>query len=350
MNNSAKLRHAIDHLSLAELKQALILIMSQADAAHHNSQLQAALWDSLQELNDELLTTHNKQREWEPISTTSTVHVVFGSSFSGSLKFAIKSMGVADKHKVITLNENYAIAPLRELHYSSGNVTRYRWLFDHLNDPSYDYTLVEDIEMEHLELQRQITQIPAHAVIIIWIGNNASEQTGLRYASFLLRHLHNEIILFNPSEACATKFNLPDQFIDYLHSGEIPSDKLQSIFPDLENSKPITNESRRILEQEWLELSKQDEVLRIWVNGQIQQVNKSYFDSYLLSIVEQLHHTQAHKEFITAARIIGEAMGCCDQYVGGLYFEYRLRELIYQGELKIKGVPRAMRTYSVRRR
>lgn len=50
-----------------------------------------------------------------------------------------------------------------------------------------------------------------------------------------------------------------------------------------------------------------------------------------------------------SARVIGEAIGYCDQYIGDAYFEYRLRELIYSGRVQIKGVPRAMRYYSVRR-
>ncbi|WP_422698388.1 DUF3658 domain-containing protein [Desulfofarcimen acetoxidans] len=36
------------------------------------------------------------------------------------------------------------------------------------------------------------------------------------------------------------------------------------------------------------------------------------------------------------------------QYIGDLFLEYRIRHLIYNGVFQIKGIPKAMRYYSVK--
>mgnify|MGYP001290586395 CR=1 FL=1 len=73
-----------------------------------------------------------------------------------------------------------------------------------------------------------------------------------------------------------------------------------------------------------------------------------YFDDYLRNTVKELHESKGNRDFIRAARVVGQALGYCEQCIGDGYFEYRLRELVYRGVLEIKGVPRAMRYYSVR--
>ena len=49
-----------------------------------------------------------------------------------------------------------------------------------------------------------------------------------------------------------------------------------------------------------------------------------------------------------SARLIGEVLGHLEQYIGDAYVEYRVRQLILNDTFEIKGVPKAMRFYSVR--
>jgi len=49
-----------------------------------------------------------------------------------------------------------------------------------------------------------------------------------------------------------------------------------------------------------------------------------------------------------SARLIGEVIGNVDQYIGDGFVEYRVRLLIMNGIFEIKGVPKAMRYYSVK--
>ncbi|WP_396133990.1 DUF3658 domain-containing protein [Bacillus sp. SLBN-46] len=54
------------------------------------------------------------------------------------------------------------------------------------------------------------------------------------------------------------------------------------------------------------------------------------------------------RDFIRTGRVIGETLHRIDEIVGYFYLEYRIRHLIYNGVLELKGVPRSMRYYSVK--
>ncbi|HEY2491646.1 MAG TPA: DUF1835 domain-containing protein [Paenibacillus sp.] len=278
------------------------------------------------------------------------MHIVFGDSIAGSLKLAMKQMGVADTKRIIAFRDHFSIGPLWQLHKEAGRMKRDEWFRDNINDSYGGVYNDDDTEVYHQRLMGMIEQIAPQASIVIWNGSNAHEQVGLRYAVYLLRHSKNRIYLFNAGDACSKRFNQADSSIDYLHTGEISEKKLQVIFGEAEEQGPITSKTRQLLEYEWLALAEHREVLRIWNGEGILSVDEHYFDSYLLETVGKLHHHRENHDFIKAARVIGEAIGHGDQYIGDSYFGYRLRHLIYNGELEIKGVPRAMRYYSVRRK
>jgi hypothetical protein len=142
-------------------------------------------------------------------------------------------------------------------------------------------------------------------------------------------HKLNEIFVFNAGEVCSKRFNLPDRSIDYLHTGEIPPEKLKAILAKMEEEGTVSSQARQQLEHEWLALAEHHEVLRVWDGEKIVNVHAHYFDSNLLETVEKLHQYKANHDFIKAARVIGEALAYCGQYIGDTYFEYRLRYLIY---------------------
>ncbi|WP_179097672.1 DUF1835 domain-containing protein [Paenibacillus sp. FSL H7-0331] len=348
MNKRFEIRKAINGLSSQEAKQFLTIIKLQLDIDEASNDAKIDLYKSLKELFEKLLVPDNRISKWEPNAATTKVHIVFGDSIAGSLKFAIKQLGYADTNKVICFRDQFSMGPLWQLHEETGQAHRGEWFIDHINngndEADYDY------DTYHQRLTEQIAHIPAEASIVIWSGKNAHEQVGLRYAVYLLRNSQNSIFVFNAEEACERRFNTSDRQIDYLHAGEIPPEKLQTVFGEAEESGSIACETRQLLEREWLSLATHHEVLHIWDGERILSVDEHFFDSYLLEAVEKLHTYRSNNDFIKAARVIGEAIGYCDQYISDSYFEYRLRQLIYNGSLEIKGVPRSMRFYSVRRK
>jgi len=282
---------------------------------------------------------------WEPNDAATKVHIVLADVFAGTLKYVIRQLGIENTNKMVSFRDQFSIGPLWQLHEETGRAHRVEWFRDHINNEFVDY---DDYDTHHQRLMEQIDQIPAKASIVIWSVNTAHDQIGLRYALYLLRKKQNEIFVFNAVEACERRFNTSDQHIKYKHEAEIPPEILQNVFGEIEDNGSIGLETKKLLEHEWLSLANHHNVLRIWDGERILNVDENYFDSYLLKTIEKLHADSSNHEFIKAARVIGETFGHCDQLVADNYFEYRLRQLIYNQSLEIKGVPRSMRSYSVR--
>ncbi|MBP2116336.1 DUF1835 domain-containing protein [Paenibacillus silagei] len=275
------------------------------------------------------------------------IHILCGDSFGGSVKQVLKEFGWTDTHKLIILRENYAIGPLEQLDTPVGRKLRSDWFRQNITE---NYNVSYDCEEEYTELLDNLEQIPEQAKIIIWTSGNACEQTGLRLIAHLLGNRPNEIIVRDACAICEELFNRPDAYINYYHSCEIPSDKLREALLRINDGSSLTAVDIARLSQEWKEITRQSGVLRIWHEDTVLEVPADYYDSYLLEKLDSLQPPPGDDGFLKSARLVGEAIGYCDQYFGDAYFEHRVRELIYSGVLEIKGVPTAMRFYSIRRR
>jgi uncharacterized protein YqfB (UPF0267 family) len=114
--------------------------------------------------------------------------------------------------------------------------------------------------------------------------------------------------------------------------------------------KTLSKQERIQYQKEWESLAHSKDVLRVWQNGRVTSVPEDYYDSFILKTIEQMHQKQESIDFIRAGRVIGGILPQLDEIVGDVYFEYRLRHLIYNGFLELKGIPKSMRHYSVKLR
>ncbi|MFT8319965.1 MAG: DUF1835 domain-containing protein [Bacillus sp. (in: firmicutes)] len=273
------------------------------------------------------------------------VHIVFGDSPAGSLKMALREMDLAEKEQIIRLSDLFSVGSIYQLHKKSGMIEKGEWMEEHLN---YE----EEIDIYNSYYKRtirKIKDIPSDRPIVIWTADNSHEQTALRFILYLLKDIRNNIYIINTTSSFQKHIPLSAGTECMIrHTGEISPDQLKVIYTKNKKELPITLEERKKLVQEWELLSQSKEVLRIWDNGQIRSVPEDYYDSYILCTVKKLHKKKGNRGFIKAARVIGEVIGYLDQYIGDQYIEYRLRQLIINGDLMIQGVPRAMRYYSVK--
>ncbi|MGW9528795.1 DUF1835 domain-containing protein [Paenibacillus terrae] len=334
---------AIRSMTAGEQRLWIIDIIQMTEAVKRNEASKDDLYKHVAELYDYLLEAQNKRSWWEPDEGGTQVHIVIGDSFAGSMKIALKQLGWEGTHRVISLRDNYAIGPLWQLQQEMGRRQRREWFKDHIYD-EHD----EDAERDDFLLLEQFAAIPAQADITIWTGNNALEQVGLRLTMYLLRNMSNGIWIKNAADAYSRVFKHPDA--TGLRSGEISADKLQAILSREDKGISLTPKERERMMEEWCELAMKPEVLRIWKDRDIVNVAENYYDTYILNKVDKLHKQQAQPDFIKSSRVIGQAMGDLDQQIGDEFFEYRLRALVYNGALEIKGVPGAMRRYSIRKK
>ncbi|MFB5684825.1 DUF1835 domain-containing protein [Paenibacillus terreus] len=347
MKDMLAIKKAVDHLRDEDVRSYLRLILMNIKMQKEQGKSPEAYAADFIELYDDLMGQQDKRILWDPVPSCTHVHIVCGDSFAGSMKMALKGLGWSETHKLIILRENYAIGPLYALDTPEGREARSEWFRDNITDAYEEYT---EFEEEYDELLRKLEQIPGQAKIVIWTSSNAYEQAGMRHALYLLRGKRNAVAVYDACAICEKLFNRPDAFIIYRYSGEIPSDKLQEALMRLDENHKLGDEEMTCLIQDWQAICEQAGVLRIWQDDAVVEVPADYYDRYLLEKLDKLKPPAGDNGFLKSARIIGEAIGYCDQYVDDSYFEYRLRELIYAGVLEIKGVPAGMRYYSVRRK
>lgn len=225
----------------------------------------------------------------------------------------------------------------------TGLCHRFEWLKNHINlDDEYIDTYQDDF----FQTTSQINAIPENTPIVIWVGENAHEQTGLRFVLYLLKEKSNDIFLMNTTTKYKKLFHIPNAEFFPLHTGEVSPEKFRLIYERSKDVHPLTQEERKSFEEEWKKLSTKEEVLRIWEKNEIYSVDEDYYDDYIIHSARRLHRRNAG--FMKSARLIGEVIGNVDQYIGDGFVEYRVRLLIMNGIFEIKGVPKAMRYYSVK--
>ncbi|MFM9279909.1 DUF1835 domain-containing protein [Paenibacillus jiagnxiensis] len=347
MKDMLAIKKAVDYLRDEDIRSYLRLILTKIKLQKEQGESPEAFAADFIELYDSLIELQDKRVLWDPAPGCTHVHIVCGDSFAGSMKMALKGLGWSETHKLIILCENYVIGPLHSLDTSEGRKARSDWFRDNITNAFEEYT---EFEEEYDELIHQIDQIPEQAKIVIWTSSNAYEQAGMRHALYLLRGKRNTVAVYDACAICEKMYNRPDAYIIYRYSGEITSDKLQEALMRIDEDNKLGDDEIIRLVQEWQAICEQTGVLRIWRDDAVAEVPADYYDPYLLEKLDKLKPPAGNNGFMKSARVIGEALGYCDQYIGDSYFEYRLRELIYAGVLEIKGVPAGMRYYSVRRK
>lgn len=343
MPDLEQLKWTVEKMNESELRTLMLHFMILMQLTQEHDSMKEELYGRMMNIYDSVLNTRNEQltrkQSWLPDENTKNIHIVFGASAAGSVKQMIQEYASREMDRILLFDEVFSIGPLWRLHEEQGREHRRAWFRQHL-DPKFD----DAGDRQHPAIEI----IPEDAVIYIWCSNNAHEQTGLRYVSWLLKDYSNLLYILDAPTANEQKEDQPGVLQFYSHTGEISSEDLSRVYQDASKHVLVTTEQRRSYEQEWLSLSESSNLLRIWAFGELISVEVTYFDDYILEKVRLLEKGIPNGEFLKAARVIGEVIGHSGQYTGDAFIEYRLRELIYGGKLKIQGVPRAMRYYSVR--
>ncbi|WML57720.1 DUF1835 domain-containing protein [Neobacillus sp. PS2-9] len=264
------------------------------------------------------------------------VHLVSSASTAGALK-----VGLERPKTVIPFQDYFSIGPVWKLDKKSGQAYRHEWMNDNINLEQDEYELENNFTKALLEIE----DIPEGVPIYIWTANNGNEQTGLRFFLHLMRNKTNQVFVLNTTELFEQWMGAKDE---RLYSSILNPNVLRFLFEKTQAANPLIREERMILKKEWEILVQTKEVLRLWKNGKVTSVPDDYFDALIIEVINELHKKQKKKDFIRTGRVIGEALHRMEEIVGDFYLEYRIRHLIYNGVLEIKGVPRSMRHYSVK--
>lgn len=267
------------------------------------------------------------------------LHIVFGDSAAGSLKVALPY-----KEQVIQFSDLFSVGPLFHLGDREGLENRENWMKDCFH---HDWWKSYKQDFRHT-LQR-IKEIPDQSNIIIWAGDNAHEQTGLRLAVAFLKNRANTIQWINVTKRARKVFQEkhPGYDAPYLRMGEISPEILRELYSAPQDFQTLTTHQQDQYIQEWQSLSRSKAVLRVWKDNKIQNVGEDYFDEVIVRCAQRLQQKDKYVDSIKAARLIGEVLGHLDQHVGDAFLEYRLRQLIQGGVFRAEGSLEAMRYYNI---
>jgi hypothetical protein len=219
------------------------------------------------------------------------------------------------------------------------------WLSERLSG----YLFNHHMNREH-KIGRMIERIDAIAgkkSIVIWCGDNAHDQVGLRFVMHLLKGRENEIQIMNVSEFYRN--SLPDaQGSNRCYTqGLLEPDIFLKMVESFEQAPLISEIDRQGYEAEWLELAEQKSTLRFWENGQIKHAAENELDKRLMDLVGKLME-DTEDGFVKAGVVVGEMWDRYFQLIDYPFIEYRLWTLISDGYLAFRGLPGAMHQYAVK--
>jgi hypothetical protein len=277
-----------------------------------------------------------------------TVHILFGASTAGCMKWMLKENPRKPKNQVIGFTDHFAIGPILSLDSEEGLKKRIQWFQEHMPKNEFDSFYEDEYEKLFRHTLQQIEEIPEDALITVWAAENAAEQTGLRFVLKLLEERKNEILVVNTNESYNKYCKEPDIYHVSMQTGEISPEQMKVILEKTRDDERLSITLREQLVEEWHELSRRNEVLRVWEDAQIRSVQENYLDSFMIEIAAELHGKRGKREFVKSARIVGEVLGRHEQYVGDEFIEYRLLHLIEKGVFEFEGTLNGMRNYSVR--
>ncbi|OOE12426.1 DUF1835 domain-containing protein [Fictibacillus arsenicus] len=254
------------------------------------------------------------------------VHILFGQSTAGGLKWAIRENreNIKSVHniKIIGSPDHFAGGPIFHLDTDSGIANRTKWFKDHMPKNEFHDYYEKEYEERFRETIQEIEAIPEDALITIWHAENAAEKTGLSFVLKLLADRKNEILIINSNESYNKFCKHPDIYYVSLHTGELSQENLLTILEKTKGNKTLSTELYKQLVDEWNELRSSKDVLRVWENSQIKSVEAEYLDSFMIELAIELHEKPVNQHFMKAARLVGEVLGRYEQYIGDAFIEY----------------------------
>lgn len=260
------------------------------------------------------------------------MHIVFGDSAAGLLKYYFHKNKNEFKGEIINLRNDYSIGPIHEIETDAGFRKRKEW-FKKMLKEVWAYEYYEEFEEEFINTYESVKNIESDSKIVIWYGKNASDEIGIRYLSSLLED--RELYQVNISESYVKSYGgnsyKPRAF------GECDPEEINHLILTM---KKIEMEKCKDLINQWEIIKNSKENLRILQDNKIVGVDENYYDNEILS--------NCSFNFKKAPRIIGATMGKAQQLVSDSYIDYRVRRLIESGIVEYRGKLETMRDFEIR--
>ncbi|WP_339314222.1 DUF1835 domain-containing protein [Paenibacillus sp. FSL M7-0896] len=279
------------------------------------------------------------------------VHILFGMSDAGSLKVTLSALGIRETNQVLAFNESFSIGPLSGLDTITGMQNRQLWMME--RDENYSLSQHHNQENQLVRMVQTVKSIPHHANIVIWVADNAHDQTGLRFVLHVLRDRIQPVHIVNVTELYQSAgIHGSDGFVPF-YSGAIDRESYLLIVKKYSQGVPLASDQRRGYELDWLRLAEENQMLRLWKDAAIISCDESALDEIILSSVTELEveqeRNQVRKGYVSAGSVFIRVFEVSQQLLGTSFILSGMRALVNQGVLVSRGYSGDLNQFLLRR-
>ncbi|MEK3793576.1 DUF1835 domain-containing protein [Paenibacillus sp. FSL R7-0204] len=278
------------------------------------------------------------------------VHILFGMSDAGSLKVTFSTLGIRETNQVLAFNESFSIGPLSGLDTITGVQNRHLWMME--RDGEYSISQHHNQENRLVHMVQTVKSIPHHAITVIWVADNAHDQTGLRFVLHVLRERIQPVHMVNVTELYqSAAIHGTEGFVPF-YSGAIDRETYLLIVKKYSQGVPLASDQRRGYELDWLRLAAENQMLRLWKDAAIISCDESSMDEVILRSVieleEEQERNQVRKGFVSAGSVFIRVFEVSQQFLGTSFILNRMRALVNQGVLMSHGYSGDLNQFSLR--
>lgn len=308
-----------------------------------DSEEEQALVNMYRLLEEEIESVYKQQMQAEELQTH--VHLVFSLSNAGSLKVALSRLGKREENRVLAFNDFFSVGPIADLHSLEGQRHREMWLMEHDRD-SYHSSLVNQ-EHQIKQMIEELRKVQENKTVVIWCADNAHDQTGLRFALFLMRERKAPVHIVNLSK-------IMEGTGSYGKQGKVPFaqsliyyDKYLDIVRNYRNGFLLDANQRKQYVSEWIELAGQNHLIRLWEHGRVVGCDENQLDEVIIQSVIELQEDMQADDFVKAGVVVERVMNNSQQLISYSFIVNRIWTLVNEGLLIFKGIPNMMHQFSV---
>ncbi|MBD5801529.1 hypothetical protein AZOA_09440 [Azoarcus sp. Aa7] len=246
--------------------------------------------------------------------TDRTIHLVLGDTAAGVLRDAM-AIGTPETAPILRFRDIYCLGPLHALGTPDGPASRARYWAELLPDAPPTVGEFDEEEQRY----RQAADAARDGTLFIWTGAHSSSQLWLRRLCAVLPPTAEDVRLVEAVEpgADARGRRAVSQF-EPAEFGEL-----------LARTRVLDSAEIARLALEWQRNAAIASGVRRWVDGRVSHHGDDYYDGLLL--------VQCDDDWQPAGQAVGSAMWDCDEFLGDVFFAWRLRCLARSGRLLWRG-------------
>ncbi|SDW66993.1 DUF1835 domain-containing protein [Paenibacillus sp. PDC88] len=334
------------------LKQFVDWVLQQSDCSIGDSGSESEelgrrikeMWrESLQESRIEKLTQEDPPR----------IYITSNLSTAGKLKVSLSKAGLRQESIVYSLEDFYAVGPLRHIDQQQYETERYMWMMNHMG---YDHYYSNGLH--HIAAMKPILEnIPDHKLITIWAGSNAHDYIFSRLVLHLLRGVKAEIRILNPEEEYKRLLALNllpvvDKELDHTVLHQLQTEDVSQLIQRIQGDL-LSEEDRARYASEWRDISGRSEMLRVLIEGKLLFLAEDAYDSVIMEVIHEqcnlLHRVEDkyihNEEYVSAGLLIDPILERYPELMSAHLISYRFRSLIANKKLEFVGVPNETHQY-----